>query len=220
MVYKGLFKRKFKYGVLLISYISYIGDVYAIGCVNRYVSTHFKMTRTLTILSFLSLASCGQVENKPADSTISSDNSEIKLIPFELTVEEADYSMSHTLIYVLTEKDLKIISRSDFNIVGMQKGENMDTVIEMELKPNAVLQKLSNINLDSLEDGYFNHCIMDGSQITVQQTKGNKSKRIHLSNFYQADIGLLVELINSLTPKEYKIWYDKKELIERLRLCK
>lgn len=164
--------------------------------------------------------SCIQVLNKPANQNTGIENSEIKLIPFELTVEDADHSISHTLIYELTEKNLIIISRSDFNIVGMRKGENTDTVFKTDLKPNAALQKLSNINLDSLQESYFNHCIIDGSQITVRLKKAKKSKEIHLSNYYQSDIGLIIELINSLTPKDHKIWYDKKELLEEMRQCK
>jgi hypothetical protein len=57
------------------------------------------------ILSLLTFASCGQVVNKPADNNIDNNISEIKLIAFELTVEDADYSMSNTLIYELTKKN-------------------------------------------------------------------------------------------------------------------
>jgi hypothetical protein len=102
----------------------------------------------------------------------------------------------------------------------MREGEKTDTVFKTALNPNAVLQKLSNINLDSLQEGYFNHCIIDGSQITVRLKKAEKSKEIHLSNYYQSDIGLITELINSLTPKDHKIWYDKKVLLEEMRRCK
>ena len=177
------------------------------------------MKRTLTILSLLTFASCGQVIKRPSIDT-SKKKPEIKLIPFELTVQDADYSMSNTFIYILTEKNLTIISRNDINIVGIKKGRNIDTVLKMNLKLNDTLKKLSNTNLDSLEEDYFNHCIVDGSQITVRLKKGNKKKEVHLSNYYQADIGLTIELINSLTPKEYKIWYNKKELLERMRICK
>src|SRR5665213_4822 len=124
------------------------------------VSTHFEMTRAFAILSFFLFVSCRQGLNKTANKNTVKENAEIKLIPFELTVEDADHSMSNTLIYELTEKNLTIISRSDFNIVGIRKGENTDTVFKTDLKPNAVLQKLSNINLDSLQEGYFNHCII------------------------------------------------------------
>ena len=61
---------------------------------------------------------------------------------------------------------------------------------------------------------------MDGSQVTVKLNKDHKSKLVHLSNYYQADIGLGIELINSLTPKKYKIWYDKERLRKGQENCK
>jgi hypothetical protein len=180
---------------------------------------HIKMKRALTIL-LLTFVSCGHVSNKPVNNITVKDNYDIKLTPFELTVEDADYSMSHTFIYKFSDKKMEIFSRSDLNIVGMRKGENIDTVYESDLKCNETLKKLSNINLDSLQAGYFNHCIMDGSQVTVKLNKNNKSKTVYLSNYYQADIGQTIELINSLTPEKYKIWYDKETLLKKLENCK
>ena len=178
------------------------------------------MTQTLTILSFLILFACGQVANKSANDKTKNVTPENKCIPFELTVEDADYSMSQTFIYKISNNKIEIFSRSDVNIVGMRKGQNIDTVFESNLKCNATLKKLSNINLDNLQDTYFNHCIMDGSQVTVKLYKGDKSKKVYLSNYYQSEIGLLIELVNNLTPKKYKIWYDKSTLLKGQEDCK
>jgi hypothetical protein len=134
--------------------------------------------------------------------------------PFELTVYDADYSMAYAIQYVLTDKDLKIIFK------GELEGEKDSTLFKTNLQPSETLSKLSNINIDSLKEYYSNPCILDGSQVTVKLNKDNKTKTVHLSNYYQADIGLAIELINSLTPKEYKIWYDKVTLIKDQENCK
>ena len=178
------------------------------------------MTQTLAILSVFILVSCGQVVSGSVNGSNKNDTAENKLVPFELTVEDADYSMSQTFIYKISENEIEIFSRSDINIVGMRKGENLDTVYKADLEGNATLKKLSNINLDNLQDGYFNHCIMDGSQVTVTLNKNGKSKTVHLSNYYQSDIGFVSELINTLTPEKYKIWYDKDILLKGQEDCK
>jgi hypothetical protein len=178
------------------------------------------MTQILAILSLLTFHSYGQVLNGSVNNNNKNDTTGNKLVPFELTVEDADYSMSQTFIYKISESKIEIFSRSDINIVGMRKGENIDTVYKADLEGNATLKKLSNINVDNLQDGYLNRCIMDGSQVTVKLHKDGKSRTVHLSNYYQSDIGLLIELVNTLTPKEYKIWYDKDTLLKGQEGCK
>jgi len=178
------------------------------------------MTQTLAILSLFIFVSSGQVVSGSVNNNNKNDTAEYKLVPFELTVEDADYSMSQTFIYKISENKIEIFSRSDINLVGMRKGGNMDTVYKADLEGNATLKKLSNINLDNLQDGYSNHCIMDGSQLTVKLNKDGKSKTVHLSNYYQTDIGLVIELINTLTPKKYKIWCDKSTLLKGQEDCK
>ena len=179
----------------------------------------FRMTQTFAILLFICV-SCGHVINDSVKNKNENDTAGNKPTRFELTVEDADYSMSQTFIYKISENKIQIFSRSDINIVGMGKGENNDTVYKQDLEGNATLKILSNINLDNLQDAYLNPCIMDGSQITVKLNKNGKSKMVHLGNYYQSDIGLVIELINNLTPKKYKIWYDKGTLLKGQEDCK
>ena len=155
-------------------------------------------------------ASCAQGSGKL--NYIGGDDLNLK--QFEITIYNSDYSMGYTLQYVLTEKDLKII------FIGGLEGEDDSTLFRVDIQPNVTLNKISNINLDSLQENYTNRCIEDGSQITVRLKKDSKIKMIHLSNYYQADIGLAIELINSLTPEKYKIWYDKKTLLNDQKNCK
>jgi hypothetical protein len=88
----------------------------------------FRMTQTLAILSLFIFVSSGQVVSGSVNNNNKNDTAEYKLVPFELTVEDADYSMSQTFIYKISENKIEIFSRSDINLVGMRKGGNMDTV--------------------------------------------------------------------------------------------
>ena len=172
------------------------------------------MTRLFTILTILTFTSCRQSSEITNKTCISGDTKNLNLKPFELTVHDEDYSMAYALQYVLTDKDLKIIFK------GELEGEKDSTLFKTTLQPSEILSKLSIINIDSLHEHYSNPCIKDGSQVTVKLNKDNKTKTVHLSNYYQADIGLAIELINSLTPKKYKIWYDKIILIKDQENCK
>ena len=88
------------------------------------------------------------------------------------------------------------------------------------LQPSDTLQQISEINISQLKDYYANPCIEDGSQVTVVIKKGNEKKSVHVSNYYQEDIGKIIYLVNSLVPSKYKIWYDKDRLIADYKRCK
>ena len=167
------------------------------------------MTKTLKILIIITLTSCGQNRKDNAEKTKNA-----RLTPFNLTVTDYDYSRAYGLKYVLTEKDLKIIFK------GELEGEKDTVIFSTDLPPNETLKMLADLNLDSLKESYDNPCIEDGSQISVDFQKENKTKQIHLSNYYQKDIGLAIELINGLTPEKHRIWYDKDELLQDQRDCK
>ena len=133
--------------------------------------------------------------------------------PFEASVLNSDYSMAYSVLTILTNEKLQIVFKSD--IVGEK-----DTVLfSKPLQPSDTLQQISNINLDSLKEYYSNDCISDGSQVTVTFKKNGKEKSIHLSNFYQDDVGKVIYLINSLVADKYKVWYDKEKLIADYKRC-
>jgi hypothetical protein len=175
------------------------------------------MGRLISILVFWTFISCGQRSESTANSNLENDtikHTDKSLVPFELIVYDSDYSMAYSLQYVLTENDLQIIFK------GGLKDETDSTLFKTNLERTLTLEKLSNISLDSLHDNYRNPCVKDGLQLTVELRKDGKTKAIHISNYYQEDIGLAIELINSLTPSKYKIWYDKTELLENQKNCK
>ncbi|MFL5764596.1 MAG: hypothetical protein ACJ77K_11695 [Bacteroidia bacterium] len=179
------------------------------------MSEHRKLKQLFPIFAALVLLSCGQATDKSLGESAARkapDNMNVK--PFVFVVKNSDYSMAYSLQYILSDKELRII------FSGELEGEHDSTLFQKDMEPSEELSKLSNVNIDSLKELYQNPCVMDGSQIIVQLIKDGKEKTVQLSNYYQPDIGRAIELINSLTPKKYKIWYDKDELLKEQENCK
>jgi hypothetical protein len=139
----------------------------------------------------------GQSNSKPESYNIK---------PFEVTILNSDFSMAYSLLAILTNNDLKIVFKAEL------VGEKDSVLFSKHLPPSETLQQISNINLDTLKERYGNDSSADGSQLFVTFNKNGEKKSVQLSNFYQADIGKLISLSNSLVPDEYKISYDKEKL--------
>ena len=171
------------------------------------------MTRlSLIIILVLGLGSCNNLDSGKSDSGQTNKNATIK--PFEFIVINSDYSSAYAIGYKLTEKELSIVFH------GGLVGDKDSIIFRRALQTSDTLLQLSNIDVKNLKEDYTNPCVCDGSQISVAFKKDNIEKYIHLSNYYEENIGKAIELINSLSPPKYKIWYDKKELLEEMTRCK
>ena len=164
------------------------------------------------------LAACGQSIIKP-ESRNNNDNNITKAVrmnhkPFKLTIANADYSMALMYHFILTEHRFEIIFK------GGVEGEKDSTVFKLDVIPDSILKKLTTIDISHLEEKYVNPCISDGSQLKVTWDTKDYSKTIRLSNYYQPDIALLIEMVNSLAPEKYRIWYDKERLLKDFEKCK
>lgn len=134
--------------------------------------------------------------------------------PFELTVINFDYSLAYGIAYKISNEDLQIIFK------GELEGEKDTTLFQTKLESSPQLKNLGTIAFyNNLNDSYSNPCIADGSQINVRFVKGEIKKSIHLSNYYQEDIGKIIDLINRIVPSKYQIHYDQNKLEEYLRNC-
>ena len=163
----------------------------------------------IVLLSVL-LFSCSDNSSK-AQSNI---DSKIDIKPFTASIFNSFYAEAYSVQTVLTDKELKIIFKSDL------VGEKDTTVFLKILKPSDTLRQISEININQLKEYYSNPCIEDGSQVTVLFKKNGKSKSVHVSNYYQEDIGKIIYLVNSLVPEKYKVWYDKNKLLDDNKHCK
>ena len=137
------------------------------------------------------------------------------VMPFELIVSDYDYSMDYHTQYILTDKELIVIQKSELEPTDslaasseLQNSVLLDTVLAFSKE----LQELSYLELDSLKQKYKTKGVHDGTQISVKLTKQNKTKKIHLSNYYHPVIGRIIMFINKLVPKEQQIYYNKEEL--------
>jgi hypothetical protein len=169
-----------------------------------------KTINFFSIITVLALLSCGH------NSIIGQSNGKTEtpiIKPFEATILNSDYSMGYSVLAILTNKELKIVFKSDL------VGEKDSVLFLKSLQPSDTLQQISSINLDSLKEYYSNNCISDGSQVTVTLKKNGKVKSIHLSNFYQDDVGKIIYLFNSLVADKYKVWYEKEKLIADYKRC-
>jgi len=165
---------------------------------------------TLIIILLLALILCSNNCIK-AQTNI---DKKFDIKPFTASILNSFYAEAYSIQIVLTDKNLKIIFKSD--LVGIKD----TTVFTKTLQPTDTLQQISEIDISKLKDYYENLCIEDGSQITVIIDKDNTTKTVHVSNYYQEDIGKIIYLVNSLVPKEYKVWYDKEELVAEYKRCK
>ena len=158
----------------------------------------------------LTLLSCG---NGTSKKQVSISPGKYDIIPFEASILNSDYAMAYSVLTVLTEKQLKIIFKSDL------VGEKDSVLFIRALQPSDTLKQISEIRLNGLKEYYTNQCIDDGSQIRVTFKKGGNKKTVHLSNYYHDDIGKMIYLVNSLIPEKYKVWYDKQKLIDDYIKC-
>ena len=133
---------------------------------------------------------------------------------FEITVSSFNFPMRPFGKVVLKKNELTILKEA-------RPAKDKDSILfTINLNPSDTLKMISEINLDSLKNYYSNNCIDDGSQISVVLKKDNAIKSVMLDNYYQDDIGTIIYFINSIVPKKYQIWYDKKQLLTDYKNCK
>ncbi|MGN6568530.1 MAG: hypothetical protein ACTHJ0_11285 [Flavipsychrobacter sp.] len=169
------------------------------------------MNKTLLILAVLLL--CMNASFAQKSHAKMKVNSHPTVPQYKLVVYAEDYALAYTLEYILTEDSLKIVNKAEL------VGEKDSMFFQKALSTSPSLKKIVNADMDKLKTNYSTPCVRDGSQVTVIFARGNKSKIVHLSNYYQPDIGSIIELINSLVPQKFTIWYDKKELTETMKRC-
>jgi len=60
---------------------------------------------------------------------------------------------------------------------------------------------------------------VDGDIKVFNFTKGTKTKRIQVNNYYQKDLSRAIELINKIVPEKFEIYHNKKELLAGQKWC-
>lgn len=125
--------------------------------------------------------------------------------------------------YAITNDSL-IIKEGPYDFIYLAKNYPADSVYfkkALSRNEKALLASVENrIGSDSLNNIYFNRCIIDGLQISFSFESSTFSKDVTVSNYYQVTIAHVVEFINKIAPKKYKLWYEKERLIKDLKACK
>jgi hypothetical protein len=153
----------------------------------------------------------------PHDNVMAQANITAKkynISPFELEVIDANFSEAYSHTIIITSKELRVVFKSG------EVGEHDSLLFLKSLSPSDTLQQISNINLNGLKKIYENICVADGSQIVIISKKNEKTKSVQLSNYYREDIAKIIYLVNDLLPEQYKVFYDKKELLADSNICK
>jgi len=75
------------------------------------------------------------------------------------------------------------------------------------------------MSLGSLEQLYFNECIIDGLEFELIVKHRQSKLNTFIQNYYHPSVATIIEIINSLAPEKHEIWYEKEELIKDFEDC-
>lgn len=88
-----------------------------------------------------------------------------------------------------------------------------DTLLFSKKIDKNSLEQIKNIRLDSLQDFYFNYCIMatSGNEYFVSTTVDTITKKISLHHYYNSQIERLINELNKHVPYTLKHNYLTKD---------
>lgn len=134
-------------------------------------------------------------------------------------IDKAGYSRT---TYSITEDSL-IIKEGPYDFIYLAKNYSKDSVYIKRALTQSEKILLANIEHglepDTLKESYTNFCIMDGLILSFSFESAKFSKDVTVSNYYNGSIANVVEFINEIAPKKYRIWYDKKVLLKQQSEC-
>jgi hypothetical protein len=84
-----------------------------------------------------------------------------------------------------------------------------DSIVFSEKAEVHLMNKTRAMSLDTLQEYYFNYCVMitSGTEYSITFTKGTNKKHIDLHCYYQKQVDELIREMNGLIPDKYKISY-------------
>jgi hypothetical protein len=171
-----------------------------------------KIKKTIVAFLVLPVILLGANNNANGQATGNAANDSIKA--FEVKIVTSNDALAYFVLTVITGKKLTIT-------ISSGRVEEKDSILfTKNLEPSVALRQLSEINLNGLKKNYSNECLEDGLQMTVAMKRDGKKKSVHVSNYYQEDIGKIISLVNSIVPGKYRTWYDKEKLTADYKKCK
>ncbi len=162
-----------------------------------------KMLSVCFVLFFTSFA-FGQSQS--GKDNISKDS----IGKFRLSFSTFNYAArvySGTTTYILTESSLKVTKA----FFGSTKRKTIYS------KSNSKIQKIASaimqIGLGSLDEFYYNYCVMvtSGDMYFLDFTIDSTTKNVILHHYYLKQLDDIIKLINSGLPKKYQFQYLTKD---------
>jgi hypothetical protein len=130
-------------------------------------------------------------------------------------IDKAGYSR----ITFSVSQDSVVIKEGPYDFIYLAKNYSRDSVYFKRSLTQSEKTHLSDIenriNFDTLKNSYTNFCIMDGLILSFSFESAKFFKDVTVSNYYNESIANVVEFINKIVPKKYRIWYDKKVLLKQ-----
>lgn len=128
---------------------------------------------------------------------------------FKITIIVHYYPSTILTSISLTNDQLKVMTVTEKDSLSFSNG----------LQPSVELDRIANINFTSLKQYYSNPCIDDGLGLEVFFEKGDLKRQVTLDNYYQNEVGQIMEFVNAQVPSEFKTWYDKETLTKDYMIC-
>jgi len=121
------------------------------------------------------------------------------------TYNHAEQIFNGITTYSLTKDTLTIHKKFMFS--------DKDTILFSKKLDFNSIDQIEKIRLDSLEDFYFNYCIMatSGNEYFISTTIDTVNKEISLHHYYNQQIDRLINELNKNIPDSFKLDYLTKE---------
>lgn len=141
---------------------------------------------------------------------------------FRFWISEIDKAGYSRITYSINEDSL-LIKEGPYDFIYLAKNYSKDSVYFKRALNQSEKTLLANvgqrIESDTLKTSYTNFCIIDGLILSFSFESTTFSKDVTVSNYYNQSIAYVVEFINKITPKKYRLWYDKKILLKQQSEC-
>jgi hypothetical protein len=141
---------------------------------------------------------------------------------FRFWVSDIDKAGYSRITYAITADSL-VIKEGPYDFIYLAKNYSKDSIYFKRVLDQNEKQFLAGIEQlvasDSLATIYTNFCIIDGLILSFSFESAQFSKDVTVSNYYNESIGRVVEFINKIAPKKYRLWYDKKILLKQQADC-
>jgi hypothetical protein len=146
----------------------------------------------------LSILSCGGDENESFEG-----GDELKR-EFSVEIYDSDYSQASSRKYRLASSSLQIVLLS--GVVGEGDSIVYERLLSKQEKLE-VKEFVTAFPLTTLQNTYVTPAMSDGDQKVFVFAVGKIKKQVKVANYYQEDLGALINLMNGLVPNEFKISY-------------